>query len=56
MNRHFSKDNILIARKCMRRCPPSLAIRKVQIRSIISYAFISTRVDVTKKMDSDKCW
>lgn len=54
LNRWFSKEDMQMDNKHMKRCPTSLVIREMQIK-IMWYNFIPTRVGRIKKSDN-QCW
>jgi hypothetical protein len=56
LNRAFSKEEVQMVKKHMKKCSTSLAINEMQIKTMLRFHVIFVRMAIIKNTNNSKCW
>jgi hypothetical protein len=56
LNREFSKEEVQMTSKYMKKCSTSLVIKKMQIKTTLKFHLTPIRMVIIKGNNSHKCW
>jgi hypothetical protein len=56
LNRTFSKDEVQMAHKHMKKCSLSLAIKEMQIKTTLRFHLTPVRIATIMNTTTKRCW
>jgi hypothetical protein len=56
LNGTFPKEEMQMAKKHMKKCSPSLAIKEMQIKTTLRFHLTCVRIAIIKNTINNRCW
>jgi hypothetical protein len=56
LNRAFSKEEVHMAKKHMKKCSPFLGIKEMQTKTMLKFQLAPVRMATIKNRNNNKCW
>jgi hypothetical protein len=56
LNREFSKEEVQMASKYMKKCPTSLAVKEIHSKTTLRFHLTPVRMAMFKSKNNNKCW
>jgi hypothetical protein len=56
LNRTFSREDLQMGKKHMKKCSTSLAIKERQIKTTLNFHLTPLRIAIIRKPTKNRCW